>query len=36
MNQTKMAYFEKEDILHVAISDRRQSASGVSYTPEVN
>ena len=39
MNRTKMAYFEKEDILHLAISDEPESGSielGPNMTAELN
>lgn len=34
MNKTKLAYFEKEDILHIAISDEPESGS-VEVSPNV-
>jgi uncharacterized protein YuzE len=39
MNKTKMAYFEKEDILHLAISDEPESGSielSPNMTAELN
>ena len=39
MNKTKMAYFEKEDILHLAISDEPEGSSielGPNITAELN
>ena len=39
MNKTKMAYFEKEDILHLAISDEPEGGSielGPNITAELN
>ncbi len=39
MNKTKMAYFEKEDILHLAISDEPERTSielGPNITVELN
>lgn len=39
MNKTKMAYFEKEDILHLAISDEQESGSieiSPNMTAELN
>jgi uncharacterized protein YuzE len=34
MNKTKLAYFEKEDILHIAISDEPESGS-IEISPNV-
>jgi uncharacterized protein YuzE len=34
MNNTKMAYFEKEDILHLTLSDERESQS-VEISPNI-
>ena len=34
MNKAQMAYFEKEDVLHLAISDEPE-ASSVELTPNV-
>lgn len=39
MNKTKMSYFEKEDILHLAISDEPESGSielSPNMTAELN
>ena len=39
MNKTKMAYFEKEDILHLEISDEPEEGSielGPNITAELN
>ena len=39
MNKTKMAYFEKEDILHLEISDEPEGGSielGPNITAELN
>jgi len=39
MNKTKLAYFEKEDILHLVISDEPESGSievGPNITAELN
>ena len=35
MNNTKPAYFEKEDILHVAISDEPESGS-IEVSPSIS
>ena len=34
MSKTQMAYFEQEDILHVCISDERETSS-VELTPNI-
>jgi len=34
MNKTKLAYFEKEDVLHLAISDEPESGS-VELSPNI-
>ena len=34
MNQTRMAYFEKEDVLHLAISDEPESGS-IELSPNI-
>jgi len=34
MNKTKLAYFEKEDILHLAITDEQESGS-VELSPNI-
>ena len=34
MNKTKMAYFEKEDILHLAISDEPEGGS-IELSPNI-
>ncbi|MBE9103585.1 DUF2283 domain-containing protein [Nostoc cf. edaphicum LEGE 07299] len=34
MNNSKMAYFEKEDILHLTISDEREAGS-VEISPNI-
>jgi uncharacterized protein YuzE len=34
MNNTKMAYFEKEDILHLTLSDERETQS-VEISPNI-
>ena len=34
MNKTKMAYFEKEDILHLAISDEPEGSS-IELSPNI-
>ena len=34
MNKTRMAYFEKEDVLHLAISDEPESGS-IELSPNI-
>ncbi len=34
MNKTKLAYFEKEDVLHLAISDEPESGS-IEISPNI-
>ena len=34
MNKTKMAYFEKEDVLHLAISDEPENGS-IELSPNI-
>ena len=34
MNKTKLAYFEKEDVLHIAISDEPESGS-IELSPNI-
>lgn len=34
MNKTKLAYFEKEDVLHLAISDEPESGS-IELSPNI-
>lgn len=34
MNKTKLAYFEKEDVLHLSISDEKESGS-IELSPNI-